>query len=63
MGENWYKSDCEKCEHLILSDFIESKGCSLSPLEKCPYEDESYCDDCNDEDDCSGKIKTEQKDE
>ncbi len=44
MSESWYKPDCEKCEHFIFtpfSDFIESsKECLLSPLEKCPYENE-----------------------
>lgn len=61
MSENWYKPDCEKCEHFMFTSpfgFIESKECLLSPLEKCSYENELSYNDRGDEDDCSEKVKT-----
>jgi len=62
MSENWYKPDCGKCEYFMFTfsfGFIESKECLLSPLEKCPYENELSYNDHGDEDDYSEKVKTE----
>ncbi len=41
-NENWYKLDCKDCDYFISTSsfgFVEAKECLLSPLKKCPHED------------------------